>query len=110
MTLAALPSSLKRSVAACAPAVLSAGAGPAMAAACCAACAADQPTCTSWLAYVTAHGKPKKGTCILNDAIIMGQAPDGPECVSGGRPLPHWPPAPPPVRRAANESDERDWR
>jgi hypothetical protein len=77
-----------------------AGDAHAMAAACCSACASAQGKCVSWLAYVEEKDKGHmfaKGTCILNDAEVQGQAPNGPWCVSGRGAEPHWPPAPPPV-------------
>eukprot|EP01051_Picozoa_sp_SAG22_P004858 SAG22_NODE_273_length_13182_cov_12.693419_3_plen_405_part_00 len=64
--------------------------------ACCAACASN-PRCVSWLVYTAAEDKFPAGTCILNDAPVMGQAPAEPGCISGIKPPPHWPPAPPPA-------------
>ena len=37
------------------------------------------------------------GTCILNDGVISGHAPNSTNCTSGNRPPPTWPPTPAPA-------------
>lgn len=73
-------------------------------AACCAACAADTQ-CKEWLVHKTNPNPQSKrsvpaGMCILNNAIVQGQAPNQTNlgCISGLRPPPPTPaPAPAPA-------------